>query len=385
MRICILGRSNYILLQERVKNLVNLSHDVHVVTIGKRNEDLQNSGATIHHVNVPLELGALRYLQALPKIRQLLMQLQPDAIDVHGLSSYGAYGLLPLNSIPFVATMYGPDVNVHGRNSRLLAMIIRRCLHKADLVYGSTPTAHEYIKDVLKIDIRKKFISRSWGIDIKGIDDAKSERRTQIRSEYGISNNTKVILHNRHFAHYSRVQNIVECIPRVLSCHPDTEFWFVYPPLNQEGQRTLQEAQDRVVQLGTQKAVRFLGAQPYDRMISIMHASDVYLCIVESDLLASSILEALATDLIPVLNDLQAYHEVIEHGSNGLLLESVEVDKVARTLIEVLKNFDRWQPSFAEKNKKLIKKNYDSYSNTAWLAEQFATLSDKDKSALARL
>jgi len=373
MRICILGRSDYLLLQERVKNLISLLHDVHIVTLDAGNDSTDSFG-TVHHIATSSKLGTLKYVQAIPHFRQLINRIKPDVVDIHGISSYGIYGLAPLKTIPFVSTVYGPDINIHGRQNRLLAMLMRRCIQNSDMVYGSTPAAHDYIQEVLDIDVADKFKARSWGLNVSEINSSKIKRRTRIRSEFSIEDDTRIILHNRQFTDFWRVTDILESIPELLSSYPNVEFWFVFPPPNQEGENTLQKARQQIERLGIQAHVRLLGPQPYERMISIMHASDIYLCMGQSDLLASSVLEALATGLVPVLNNLQAYHEVINHGENGFFLESVEPESVSQSLADVIAKFSLYQPRFAERNLSLISQKYDSHSNTAWLVDQFEIL-----------
>lgn len=370
MRIAILGRADYLLLQERIKQLAALNQEVHLITIQQGAPE----GCTVHRVPDLRAFGPLRYIMALAQIRRQLQAIQPDVIDVHGLSSYGAYGLAPLQHIPFIATMYGPDVNVHGAESKFVAWVERRCLARANRVYSSAPVAKNDIHRVLNIDIEEKFMARSWGITVEPIMAQSAERRRLIRQELNVHEERRVILHNRQFTDFWHVKTIIESIPQVVAAYPNTEYWFVYPPLNPEGQAALQDAQQKVAAMAMTAHVRFLGPQPYDRMITMMHAADIYLCLGKSDMLASSLLEALCTELVPVLHNLPAYQEVVKDRVNGILLNKLDQQSITNALTDVLHNYQELRKQYGEKNRLLIKQNYDSRQNTAWLVNQLAAI-----------
>jgi glycosyltransferase involved in cell wall biosynthesis len=109
--------------------------------------------------------------------------------------------------------------------------------------------------------------------------------------------------------------------------------------LNPEGQAALQDAQQKVAAMAMTAHVRFLGPQPYDRMITMMHAADIYLCLGKSDMLASSLLEALCTELVPVLHNLPAYQEVVKDRVNGMLLNKLDQQSITNALTDVLHNY----------------------------------------------
>src|SRR4051812_12075800 len=105
MRICILGRSQYPLLRRRAQSFAALGHEVHVLSLETAPE---GEGFKVHRI--PSRVGGpARYIWALPAMLRALRALAPDVIDIHGLSTYGLYGLFPLGA-PTVATVYGPDV-----------------------------------------------------------------------------------------------------------------------------------------------------------------------------------------------------------------------------------------------------------------------------------
>lgn len=136
----------------------------------------------------------------------------------------------------------------------------------------------------------------------------------------------------------------------------------------------LNDLQQKAEELGIESKIRWLGFYPYDRLISIMHAADIFVCIGIDDLLASSVLEALATELVPVLSNLDAYTEIIEHKHNGYLISEVTVHSLTKIINFVLDNFDVIQSDFSKINRKLMAEKYDEDTEVKWLIEQYKSL-----------
>jgi glycosyltransferase involved in cell wall biosynthesis len=133
----------------------------------------------------------------------------------------------------------------------------------------------------------------------------------------------------------------------------------------------LAAAQARVAEQGLKEKVRFLGYHPYDRLISIMHASDVYVCIGTHDLLCSSILESLCTGLVPVVSPIPAYHAVIKHGVNGFFVDPVTPENVAAQVNEVLADFEQLRPRVAAYNRELTVPRFDLDASAEWTAARY--------------
>lgn len=376
MRICFLGRANYQLLRLRAEFFAKQGHDVHVVSLHPGPIE----SCTVHAITGNSLVSHLtnQYLAAIPEVYKEVAKIKPDIVDIHSLSSYGIYAFLHLKA-PVVATVYGPDVYMHAAQSISLRWLVRAVLKHADLVYGSSIATGQYIHHILGLNLEQRLKTRSWGIPTHHILQDAAKRRAAIRQEFGVEQDTRVILHNRYMAELWRVPVIVEAAPLILAEYPQSEFWFVYPPPNPAGRRLLTHLQNRVKKLGIADKVRFLGQQPYEQMISIMHASDIYVCVATADLLASSILEALCTGLIPVLYDLSAYHEVVKHGENGFFIKEATPEVLSTQIKAVLSNYENLRLRLAPHNRALMVSQYDQNTNSAWLLDQYRHLINQRK------
>ena len=368
MRIAIIGRANYPIIQRRAEAFQKRGHDVHIISLHPG----EIPGCVTHTVapSPLLNKFKLHYLGSISQISKLIKQINPDVVDIHGVSSYGIYALLPLRK-PIVVTVYGPDIYDHAAHSVLLRQVVKRILLRADMIVGSTPVIRDYITNVVGLDVGDKLQTRRGGIDVPRILRDAEQRRHAIRQEFGVAPHTRVVLHSRHIAELWRVKTLVRSIPLVIKNHPNTEFWFAFPPPNAAGERLLARLKEMVQEMGMTGHVRFLGHHPYDRMISIMHASDIYVCIGKNDLLAASIQEAACAGLIPILSDLPAYHELIQDQVNGFYVSNVTPENVAGRINFVMDNFDALKQQIVPYNQALIRQHYSLNAGISWLLSMY--------------
>jgi len=367
LKICILGRGNYGLLQTRLKQLATFSTELHLVTL----QPGEIEGCTVHAIRMPVPLGPLKYLCAIPAIRKAIRAIHPDVVDVHGMSTYGAYGLHPLKQYPYLATIYGPDLTMHASNYRLLAHMARRCFRRATRIFSSTPTTLDVIREVCGLDCREKFVSRSWGIHTKALLKDSAARRQTIREEFGVPEETRIVLHNRQFTPFWHIDQILEAARALLAQRSDLLFWFVCPVTNSMGEAFIETKKNELAAAGLEGRIVLHGPQDYERMISFMHASDLYLCMGENDQLSSSVLEAMCCGLIPVLHDLPAYHEVIEHKANGFLVSRITPQILEQQLEEILDSFSHIRTQIAGPNRDKMISSYEETICVDWLMEQY--------------
>jgi glycosyltransferase involved in cell wall biosynthesis len=367
LKICILGRGNYGLLQNRLQQLATFPTELHLVTLQPGEID----GCTVHAIRTPIPFGALKYICAIPAIRKAIRAIHPDVLDVHGISTYGAYGLYPLKQYPYLATIYGPDLTMHARNYRLLAHMAKLCFRRAARIFSSTPTTLDVIREVCGQDFREKFVARSWGIHTEVLlKDAAARRRT-IREEFGVPEGTRIVLHNRQFTPFWHIDQILEAAQALLAQRSDLLFWFVCPVTNSMGKAFIEKKQNELTSAGLRDRIVLHGPQDYERMISFMHASDLYLCMGTNDQLSSSVLEAMCCGLIPVLHDLPAYHEVIQHKANGFLVPRITPQILEQQLVEILDTFIHLRAQIAGPNRDKMISSYEETICINWLMDQY--------------
>lgn len=333
--------------------------------------------ATVHTVGGGKVLRGAAFLTLPWMARRLIRRLRPDVIDIHGVSSYGGYCFSPISDIPVCATVYGSDVTAHAATSRVGRVIANRCLQKADLIYASSPVAKKDILDTLNIDVGDRFVSRSWGIEMQSIQSLKKSDRVSERARLGIPTDAVVAIHNRQYRDFWHVDSLLEIA--IQFCADGTGYFlFVCPKGDSIAFEKAMRAEKRVNAVGLGDRVRFIHDVNHHDMLRIFNASDLYTCFGDADLLSSSVLEAMALGLIPVVRNLPAYREVIRDGHNGYLHDELDHSRVLRQMREIASSIESYREIFSVSNRKLIADNYDARICSRWMVDRYHELKQRN-------
>ena len=377
MRVCVLGRGNYEQLNSRTQQLASHGVDLHVLSL----QSGQMDHATVHAIPQLPGLGGLAYLTLPLAARGLIRRLNPDVIDIHGASSYGAYCFSPTtrrgdgHSIPICTTIYGSDITAHAATSRIGRTIAKKCLQKSNLIYASSPVAQDDIHRVLKLDLDDRFLSRSWGIEMASIKTLGLHERLDERTQLGVPHDATVVVHNRQFRDFWRVDSLLDVA--IKFCESSNHYFlFVCPPGDPIADKKVAAAKEKVAQAGRSKQIRFLQSVGHDRMLKIFNAADIFTCFGNADLLSSSVLEAMALGLIPVLRNLPAYTEVIHNGRNGYLHDELVESDVLDLFCNISDSLSLHRENFADPNRKLIAGKYDARECSRWMVDRYRDLAE---------
>ena len=373
MTICVLGRANYKLLKRRFEYIATLGHQVHIISL----QDGKIEGCTVHYIQ-PITKTKADYILLASKVFRKIKEINPDIVDMHGVSSYGLFALA-INNYPKIVTVYGPDLYMHVNRFPLIKNLLRGVIKKADAVYGSTEAIHQYLKDYLDLSIGDKLKIKSWGIPYKSIVQNAVSRRKEIRVKCNVSDDTKVIIHSRRLLKFWRVPMIIDALAEVVKVDKKVELWLVYPPLDPSEKVFKVELEAQIERLDIKNHVKFLGGFDYESFITVNHGADIFMCIGENDLLASTLLEGMCTNLVPVLVELPAYHEVIYDTKNGFLVADLSAKNIAKTTLTVLEDYKTIHQGVAMYNQALLSTEYDEEKCSEWLLDLYQEISIRFK------
>lgn len=372
MRVCIFGRADYGQLKSRTQQLAAHGVDLHILSLqtGEMNH------ATVHTVSRRQHLGGFAFFTLPWSARRLLRRLQPDVIDIHGVSSYGAYCFGPLPGVPICATVYGSDVTAHAATSRAGRFIAKRCLTSANLIYASSVVANDDIRRVLNMDCSDRFVSRSWGIEMDSIKSLGRVERISQRAELGIPEDGVIAVHNRQFRDFWRVDGLLEVA--IQFCQTRAHYFlFVCPPGDAIAHEKSRRAEAKVVAEGLGDQIRFLRSIDHEKMLKVFNAADIFVCFGDADLLSSSVLEALALGLTPILRKLPAYEEVVRDGFNGYFHDELVESELVDQMLMVAKSLPQHREKFGDPNRRLIAASYDAKECSRWMVDRYYDLADR--------
>ena len=97
-------------------------------------------------------------------------------------------------------------------------------------------------------------------------------------------------------------------------------------------QKTLE---DKVERLGINSLVKFVGRVGYVDVPDVLRSCDLYISLASSDGASSSLFEAMACGLFPVVSNINANTIWIKNGRNGLLVDKERPKEIADKIIQV--------------------------------------------------
>lgn len=264
-------------------------------------------------INVDFSLrNPVNHLKSIWKIRAILKDYKPDIIHIHQANSIAYFSLRAAQpfDIPTIVTAWGSDILVAPKKNFLLKQMIKYNLRKATaLTSDSKYMAGEMRKLLPEKDL--DILIANFGIDI---------RNREIKKE-------NIIYSNRLHKKLYRIETLIHAFQKFIS--KQKEEWKLIIAANGEETENLKHL---VNKLSLAHNVEFAGWLDQQGNIDNYCRARIFVSIPESDATSISLLEALAYKCIPVVSDIPANREWVQHGANGILVQDYESDFLSEAL-----------------------------------------------------
>jgi len=256
------------------------------------------------------------------KVRRLLRELQPDLIHAHQFGVHGLYAWFA-NVAPIVISAWGSDIQVNPKRSLLLRWLVKFLIKKAVFI---TSVNHFITKELIRFGAKPEQIL-TFPIGI-------SRQLYQQLSAKPIENKTDLIICSpRLHEPLYNLSVILEAFAKISSEFPTVELWMLG-----EGSETL-ALKDYVATHQLDTRVKFWGQVEPEKAVELIAASDLLVSIPKMDGTPVSLLEGLAGGTFPIVSNLPTYHDWIQSGVNGLIINP-EPSELAQALRVGLTNFN---------------------------------------------
>nr|WP_321268044.1 glycosyltransferase [uncultured Sulfurimonas sp.] len=169
MKLLLLSNPNSVHTIKWAKSLAQNDIDVIIFGLGdfivNDYDDIKNITVKTINETVTRDEGAiakLRYLKALPSVKKIIKEFEPDIVHAHYASSYAFVGAL-CGFSPFIVSVWGSDVFSFPKKSFLHKAVLKYNLKKADKILS---TSHVMAKET-KLYTNKDIEVTPFGIDIE--------------------------------------------------------------------------------------------------------------------------------------------------------------------------------------------------------------------------
>ncbi|MDM5154159.1 N-acetyl-alpha-D-glucosaminyl L-malate synthase BshA [Bacillus sp. DX1.1] len=313
------------------KQLAERGHEIHFITSGlpfRLNKVYPN--IYFHEVTVN-QYSVFQYppydLALASKMAEVAQREQLDVLHVHyaiphAICAYLARQMIGEN-IKIVTTLHGTDITVLGSDPSL-NNLIRFGIEQSDVV---TAVSRSLIEETAELVKPKKDIQTVYNF----IDERVYFKRdmSQLKKEYGIKEDEKVLIHISNFRKVKRAQDIVQSFARIVK-QVKTKLLLVG-----DGPEFCTILQ-LVKSLHIEEHVLFLGKQ--DNVAELLAMSDLMLLLSEKESFGLVLLEAMACGVPCIGTRVGGIPEVIQHGETGYLCEVGDIHGIAEQATKLLKN-----------------------------------------------
>jgi len=349
MRLAVLMSAACPWAREVIARLSESGHEIHIIAFRQdrdggylqTSDDFQTSGvqrlkdsaATVHFMDSHVR-SQLRYLLSAPTLRRILGRCGADAL----LTLYGGgFAAMAYASgfRPYAVYAVGSDVL---ESRRLWRGVARIALRSASCIFVNGIYLTEKTRELVP---SAHPILLYLGVDAERFSpsprSAKPVRIVCTRGFWHVYNNEYLI--------------------RALAMMPETvgDFAVTFVSSGPLLESSKQLA-DELLPCHVRSRVEFLGGVSDERLTEIVRNSHIYVSTSRSDGTSSSLLEALASGLFPVLSDIPQNREWINVSNglrNGILVPLDEPEILVTALREAILD-EKWRNEVAKYNRSLV-------------------------------
>ncbi|MFA6567695.1 MAG: glycosyltransferase family 4 protein [Victivallales bacterium] len=268
----------------------------------------------------------LNFLLSTRRLRNLIGSYKPDILIGYRITSYG-YLCSCTGFHPLVLAAQNEQITYLPKPSLLRKTILEffagKAIRKADLIHAWGENMLGRLKE-LGAD-EKDILVLHRGIDLSLF--APSFRKPEAKNPVFISSRSL-------FPEY-KINRIVEAFSLLLGKIPDAHLKIIGEGPEKNNLLHLTNT------LGISEKVEFPGRLSPLEVAATLKNSDIYVSVIESEGVSSSLLEACACGVYPLVTDMPASRMLIENGRNGTLINAeTTISDLADTMVETAENAD---------------------------------------------
>jgi glycosyltransferase involved in cell wall biosynthesis len=133
-----------------------------------------------------------------------------------------------------------------------------------------------------------------------------------------------------------------------------------------------------VIDAGLENYVTFTGILEHGELPKLLRSADIYISASLGDGTSVSLLEAMATGLLPVVSNIDANTPWVIDGKTGLFFDTKNPQKLAQALHKAMDDATLRKSAF-DRNRQRVAEDCDMQKNMERLADLFAKLVMRNK------
>jgi len=261
------------------------------------------------------------------KMAEVASREKLDILHVHYAIPHAVCAILAkqmaTREIKIVTTLHGTDITVLGSDPSLTDAI-KFGIEKSDIVTAVSNALVNQTYDLIHPDKQIETVYNFIDERIYHKTDG-----TDLKLQFGIKDEEKVIIHVSNFRGVKRVKDVVKTFAKISAAMPAKLLLVGDGP-------EMSIVSKLVRQLSIEEQVIFLGKQ--ENLEELYSISDLLLLLSEKESFGLVALEAMACGVPCIGTNVGGLPEVIQHGDTGYICEVGDIEDIAQKSIYILKN-----------------------------------------------
>jgi glycosyltransferase involved in cell wall biosynthesis len=349
-----LDRQIILFLVPHIKLLQEMGYTVTIATSIINDKKLAEQLPNVHLIHLPFSrsITSKANIKAFFKIRKLIRKEKYPLIHVHTPIASFLTRLASTNKQSIVYTAHGFHFNENGSkiSNQIYYAAEKYAARKTDkLIVMNT---HDYEKSKEFLPASDIYFIHGIGIDASFYNPSlfSYESRKSIRENLHIPLGKTVITHIAEFNENKRQIDILEAAEKMKKTHQDFVVLLVG-----DG-KLADEIKLEIQNKGLHEYVRCLGFREDIR--ELLSITDIGLLVSEREGLPKSVMEMMAMEKPVVVSNIRGNRDLVEEGSNGLLVPVKDSSELMRAILLLVENRE-FRNKLGTTGRKLILEKYD--------------------------
>ncbi len=332
------------------------------VTVASVRTDGSSDALAIGNPSLP---PRLRVLTGASHLKKIIKEIKPDLLLAYRVTSYG-YLAAKTNFHPLVIAAQNEQIVYLPKPTYLRRKFLEKCakfaISKADLMHA---WAENIADGLMRFGANsKKILTMHRGIDMEmfAIEDRRS-----------FNTNAPVFISTRSLYPEYRIEKILDAFAVVVKKLPEATLKIVGNGSEEESLKY------KTAELGIKKNVLFTGRVDHPTLVKQLQESDIYISIIETEGMSSSLIEALLCRVLPIVTDMPASRKIVHNKTDGFLISDIDPEKLSAKMLDAVNMHENMLPNL-QKNAETIKKEFDRQTNQKIFVKEYQRLCEKYKS-----
>lgn len=373
MRVLYFSRSHTVHDQRFLLKLADSRHDVAFLRLEDERPLLNNSTLPkgIREVvwpgeHQPLD-GTEDLLRLMPSFGEIITQVKPDMVQAGPIQTCAFMTALS-GFRPLLAVSWGSDILVKADENGFMQWATRYTLERSDMLLCDCEAVKTRAQQIVGDLSDERIVQFPWGIDLTRF--SLGPGLPGLRERLG-GQGTTIVLSVRSWEQEYGVELVLEAFRKAREKSPALRLIML-------GDGSLAtRIDDFISRHGLDEVTYRPGMVPNEKISGYFRSADVYLSGARSDGASVSLLEAMATGLLPVVTDAPGNREWIEPGRNGWLAEYGDSDDFARKLGHAAKLGVAERHQMHLENRRTVEERANWNVNSTKLLEAYDRIEDQ--------